>query len=98
MVIEDIELTYVQARSRVVEIDLDRVRIDANHPEHVVHIDVHIVIVDLVRKTGRSSRIGVDVQSNKGERAVVMAAVRANELAFAESHVCLVRHGRANAG
>lgn len=57
---------------------------------------MNVVIVDLVRKIGRSSRIGVDVESNKGERALMAMAVRADESAFAEAHVCLICHGRAD--
>jgi hypothetical protein len=51
--------------------------------------------VYLRREGCRSNRTGVQVKSNKGERALVAAAVHADELAFAEAHVRLVRqsHG-----
>ena len=98
MVVEDVELPYVQTGLRVVEINLNRVRIDADHPEHVIRVDVHVVIVDLLGEIGRSSRTGEDIESNKSKRALVLAAVCANELAFAESHVCLVSQGCGNAG
>jgi hypothetical protein len=62
-----------------------------NHPEHVVPVNMHVVIVNLVCQLGRSNRTGVDVQSNKGERTSVRAAICADEFALAEAHVRLER-------
>lgn len=51
---------------------------------------MHVKIVDLFGEYGRSSRTGVDVKSNKGERPLVLMAVRTNKAALAEAHVRLV--------
>jgi hypothetical protein len=54
--------------------------------------------MDLVKKAGRSSRIGVDIESNKGERALMPVSICSHELPFAEAHVRLVGKGSSQAG
>jgi hypothetical protein len=95
MIIEDLQPTHSKACSRFVEIYFDGVLRDWDHPEHVVRVDVQVEIVDLFREVGRSGRTGVQVKSNKGERALMAAAVRTDELALGEAHVRLERqrHG-----
>jgi hypothetical protein len=58
----------------------------SNHPENVVHVDVHVVVVDLL---GQSDRTGVQVKSDQGKSAVMMAAIGTNELALAEASLFL---------
>jgi len=53
--------------------------------------------VDLFSEISRSSRTGIDIESNKGESALVSTAMVIDEFARAESHVCLERHGRTDA-
>lgn len=64
--------------------------VQLNHPEYVVGVDVHVEVVNLLRKVGRSYRTGVKVKSNKDEGARMETTVDANELALAEAHVRLV--------
>lgn len=55
---------------------------------------MHVVVVDLVinaKGAGRSNRTGVEVQSNKGECASMLSAIRTDELALAKPHVRLER-------
>ena len=82
---------------RVVEVDPDGAVPDWNHPEDVVAVDVHVVVVDLC---GQSNRTGVQVKSNEDERAAMVLAVRREECALTETHVRLERHacGGASAG
>ena len=97
MIVEGWQTAHAQARPRFVEFDIHGFVRHPNHPEHVVRVDVHIVVVDLVREVGRSDRTGVDVKSNKGKRTLMVSAVRADELALAETHVRLESEGRAHA-
>ena len=57
---------------------------------------MHVVVVDLMNEieTDRSDRIGVQVQSNKGERAFVLATVHSDEVALTEAHVRPERQNR----
>ena len=96
MIIKDLE-TAAQAGARIVEVKIHCTVRHSNHPENVVHVDVHVVVVDLL---GQSDRTGVQVKSDKGKSAVMMAAIGTDELALADAHVCLVRErlGRARHG
>jgi hypothetical protein len=81
----------VQFSVRIVKMDPDGVVPDWNHPEDVVAVDVHVVVVDLC---GQSNRTGVQIKSNKDERATMALAVRSDECALTETHVRLERHAR----
>ena len=89
MVIVDVQIFDAQAGRSPVEVNLEGVVFDLYHPEHVVRVDVHVVIVNLMTEieSGRSGRIGIQVQSNKGERALVLSTVHADEPAFTKAHV-----------
>jgi hypothetical protein len=50
---------------------------------------VYVVVVDLLREIGRSNRTGVQIKSNKGQRALMRLAVRTNKLALTKAHVGL---------
>src|SRR5580765_7404502 len=69
-----------------------------DHPEHVIGVDVHVVVVDLLRDVGRSGRTGVEVKSNKGESALMMATVGADKLTLTEAHVRPEGERRGDAG
>src|SRR5712692_676607 len=62
-----------------------------DHPEHIVSINMCVVVVNLV---GQSDRTGIQVKSNKGERASVLLAVRTDEFSLAEIHIGLERQWR----
>jgi hypothetical protein len=49
----------------LVKVNIDCSFRDANHPEHIVRVDVHVVVVDLLRNAGLSDRTGVEVKSDK---------------------------------
>ena len=66
----------------------------ADHPEYVVAIYVHVIVMDLLSEGGRSNRTGVQVKSNKGERGFMFATIDADEFALAKPHVCLKRERR----
>ena len=72
-----------------VKVDLDGTVPNRNHPEDVVAVDMYVVVVNLLNQTGRSNWTGVQVKSNKGERAVMLLAVRANKGSLTEPHVSL---------
>lgn len=100
MIIEDLQPTYLQARSPSVEVYLDGVLPHWDHPEHVVRVDVYVVVVDLFGEDCRSNRTGIQVESNESECAHMVAAVRTDERALTEAHVRLERQrgGRARGG
>jgi hypothetical protein len=100
VIIEDLQPIHLQARSPFVEVYLDCVLPHWDHPEHVVRVDVYVVVVDLFGEDCRSNRTGIQVKSNEGECAHMGAAVRADELALTEAHVRLERQrgGRARGG
>lgn len=58
---------------------------------------MHVVVVNLLREVGRSYWTGVQVKSNKGERAPMEKAIYAYELALTEPHVRLVCKRRSGA-
>jgi len=91
MIIKELEVPHAQAGARIVEVNLDCIVLHANHPENVVHVDVHVVVVDLLRECRRSDRTGVQVRSDKGESTLMMAAIGTDELALTEAHVRSVR-------
>lgn len=90
MVIEDVQPAHAQPGTPRVEVDLEGSRVHLNQPEHVVRVHVHVVIVNLFGEVSRSDRTGVQVESNKDERAHTLAAVDADVLALNEAHVRLV--------
>jgi len=51
---------------------------------------MHVEIVGLLREIGRSHRTGVQIKSNKRERAIMRATVDSNKLALAKAHIRLV--------
>jgi hypothetical protein len=91
MVVKQLQPAHAKASPGVVEIHLNGIMPHWNHPEYIVRIDVYVEIMDLLREIGRSDRTGVEVQSNKSERALVAATVRPDEFPLAESHIRLVR-------
>ena len=94
MVVEDVHAMHSEAGTRAVKVNFHGIVPHRNHPEHIVPVNMHVVIVNLVSQLGRSNRTGVDIQSNKRECASVRVAVRADELALAEPHVRLKRQPR----
>ena len=91
MVIEDLQTAYAKAGAPSVEVHFDCVVRHSNYPEHLVRIDMHVVVMDLLRETLRSDRTGVQVKSDKGERALMASPIRTDELALIEAHVCSIR-------
>ncbi len=89
MVIEELQPAHTQTRLCAVEVHLHSIVCDRDGPEHVVRIDVRVVVVNLFDEIGRSDWTGEQVKSNKGERALVTATVRADERALVEAHVDL---------
>ena len=88
VIVEEIHVAHSQPRTPAVEVNFDSVVSHRDHPEHVIAIDVHIVVVNLI---GQSNRTGVQVKSNKGKRSSVYAAVGTDEFTLTESHIGLVR-------
>ena len=89
MVIKNFEVADTQARLAIIEIYIDCAVRYPNHPENVVRVDVHVEVVNLLGKVGRSDRTGVQVKSDKSESALVVPSIGADELALAETHVRL---------
>lgn len=94
VIVEDAHVRDVEFSVRIVKMDPDRAMPDWNHPEDVVAVDVHVVVVDLC---GQSNRTGVQIKSNKDERATMLLAVGSDECALTETHVRLERHARGSA-
>ena len=94
MIIEGVQVTDAKSGPRTVEVHFNGVVLHRDHPEHVVTVNVHVVIVDLLNEAGRSNRTGVYIESNKGERGLMKAPIGTNELALAEPHVRLERKRR----
>lgn len=97
MIVVDIEAADAKARPTAIEINFDGIMVQFDHPENVVRVYVHVVVVDLLREVGRSSGTGKQVKSNKSERTFVNATVGTNELALRKSHVRAVGEGRGDA-
>ena len=91
MVIEQRQVVHAQPCPHVIEIHFDGIVSYRDHPENVVGVDVHVVVVDLLGEINRSDRSGIKVQSNKGERALVLVAVHVDKTALTEAHVRLER-------
>ena len=87
MVIKNLQTAHAQAGLSVIEIYLDRAVRDSNHPKHIVRVDVHVVVVNLLGKNGRSDRTGIQIKSNKSESSVMVTSIGADELALAKTHV-----------
>lgn len=87
MIVEGFYAVLGEPSLAVVEADDHRIVRDSNHPEHVVSIDVQVVIMNLVCEIGRSGRTGVEVQSDKGERPRNRATANGDEIAFTETHI-----------
>ena len=89
MIVEDVQITHLQSSLRVVEIDLYGVVPHGNHPEDVVPVNSHVVIMDLLSygQGVRSNWNRVEVQSNKTEGTVMLLTVRTDESALTEAHV-----------
>ena len=85
MVVEDSQSAHSQAGPSQVKINIDCIVPYPDHPEHVVGINVNVVVVDLFRHISRSNRTGVQVQSDKGKRTMVPLTVGTNELALTEA-------------
>jgi len=98
MVIIDVQPAHVQASLPFIKVNLNGIVVNFNHPEHVVGINVHVVVVNLLRQGGRSDRTGIQVKSNKGERTPMLAPVDSDELALDEPHVRLVRQRHCGSG
>ena len=98
MIIEDIKITHHQASRRTVLLNRDGMISHRNHPKHVVPIHVHVVIVNLRHQAGRPNWAGIQVKSNKDERALVLPAIRPDESALAKAHVGLECQPRGVAG
>jgi hypothetical protein len=98
VVVKDLQASHLQASLAVVKVNFDGPVRHAHHPEDVVGINMRVEVVDLVGEYGRSSRTGIQVESNKGERPLVLMAVRTDKAALAEAHVRLVRQWRGLAG
>jgi hypothetical protein len=100
VVIEDLQPIHLQACPSFVEVHLNGVVRHWHHPEHVVRVDVYVVVVDLFGEDCRSNRTGIQVKSNEGECAHMGLAIHTNELALTEAHVRLERQrgGRARGG
>ena len=91
VVVENVHAMHTKAGLLAVKVHCDCVVPYGNHPEYVVAVNMYVVVVNLRRERGRSNRTGVKVKSNKSESALMLLAVRAEELSLAEAHVCLER-------
>lgn len=90
MIVEGVHITHFQSGFRFVEVDHDRIVVRGDHPEHIVAIDVYVVVMDLVKGgegACRSNRTGVEIKSNKDLRASMHAAVCTDEFALAKAHI-----------
>jgi hypothetical protein len=87
MVAENVHARHPKAGPLAVKVNFDRIIPYRDHPEYVVPVDMHFVVVDLLIDARRSNRTGVQIESNKGECASVLLAVRADESALAEAHI-----------
>ena len=98
MIIKDLETAHAQADACIAEVNLYCTVRHSNHPENVVHVDVHVVVVDLLGQYCRSDRTGIQVKSDEGESALMMAAIGTDKLALAEAHVGPVRQRLGRSG
>jgi len=98
MIVEHRQPTHYEAGLPIVEIEADGILVNPDHPKHVIPINMHIIVMDLLRNAGRSDRTGIKVQSDKGECSMMELAIGANEFALAESHIGLVGEAHRFAG
>jgi len=94
VIVEELQIIHAQPCPSVVEVNSDGLVLYWNHPENVVGVDVYVVVVNLLGEIDRSDRNGIQVQSNKGERTFMLAAVDPYELALTEAHISLERQNR----
>ena len=80
-------IAHTQRSDALVEIGIYGIVRCWDNPEKPVGRDSRTVVVDLLGDIGRSSRTGVDVQSNEHERPVVVFAVLADILALHGAHI-----------
>jgi hypothetical protein len=90
VIVKNVQVPRPQSGLALVEIDMDRIMVQFDHPEHVVRIDVHVVVVNLFGEASRSGRTGVEIKSNESEGALLQVTVGTDELALTKSHVGLV--------
>jgi hypothetical protein len=93
MIVEQFQSSHTEARSCAVEVNVHGIVRDWDRPEHVIRVDVRVVIMNLLGEVGRSDWTGEQVKSNKAERALVTATVGSNERALVEAHVGLKCQG-----
>ncbi len=100
MVVIHIQIANAQAGSPLLEVNLYSVVVHLHHPEHVVRVDVNVEVMNLCgeRKASRSNRNGVQIKSNKDERAPMGLTVDTNELALGKPHVGSVGQRRVRSG
>jgi len=98
VIIENVQATQTEAGVPAGEVNLDGVVTHRNHPEHEVAVNMHVVIMDLCgNRKNRSNWSGVQVESNKGERAPMQSAIRPDEFALAETHISTEGQSRSRA-
>jgi len=95
VVIKDIEPFHLQRSLCLVEVNFNGGVWHADHPEHIVGVNVHVEVVNLIHQ---SDRTGVHVKSNEGEGTLVLPAVNADKSALTETHVGLEVQGLSSAG
>lgn len=87
MRIPDRHIVQPQGSDALVEIGLDGIVRGWDDPEKPVGGSSRTVVMNLLGDIGRSSRTGVDVQSDEHERSVVVFAVLADIYALHGAHV-----------
>jgi hypothetical protein len=99
VIVEDFQVTRPQSSLRLVEVDFYGVASYWDHPEDVIPVNVHIVIVDLLsyRQGVRSNWNGIEIESDKTEGTVMLVPVCADESALTEAHVRPECQGHASA-
>ena len=80
-------IAHTQRSDALVEIGIYGIVRCWDNPEKPVGRDSRTVVVDLLGDIGRSSRTGVDVQSDEHERPVMVFAVLADILALHGAHI-----------
>ena len=59
MIVEDVHARHSKACVLAVKVNFDRVIRYRDHPEYVVAVNMHVVVMDLLIDAGRSNRTGV---------------------------------------
>lgn len=91
VIIEDVQTAHAQPRPTLVDVDLHGMVTHADGPKQAVGLDVRVVVVYLLGEVGRSNWTGEEVESNKGECALVPTPIGPDEHALIEAHVRLKR-------